>query len=245
MCYVVRGSKNTLFLHILYIIVTPLCYAFLKRVDFYKAHRSEKQGVLWLASYPVCCDWPNTPSVRRKCYNTLTYCDACPGKTRPITNEPFVASTGDIITDYNDLGYVHTWRLFWQEKVDERFFNEKQSWQRLLQIAAESVFCCHSNSCNSSLALCAAEMSRKSTKLALALAFEVTGKENVDSQRRPSTGTFSIFFLVMETTDLATRLSLVSCQKGAWRRAFFSEKFNFFQLEKRSELQKKTPAVAF
>ncbi len=36
----------------------------------------------------------------------------------------------------------------------------------------------------------------------------------------------------METTDLATRLSLVSCQKGAWRRAFFSEKLNFFQLEK-------------
>ncbi len=83
-----------------------------------------------------------------------------------------------------DLGYVHTWRLFWLEKVDERFFNEKQSCQRLLQIAAESVFCCHSNSCNSSLALCAAEMSRKSKKLALALAFEVNGKENVDSQRR-------------------------------------------------------------
>ncbi len=72
-------------------------------------------------------------------------------------------------------------------------------------------------------------MSRKSKKLA----FEDKGKENVDSQRRLSTGTFSIFFLVvMETTDLATRLSLVSCQKGAWRRAFFSEKLNFFQLEK-------------
>ncbi len=36
----------------------------------------------------------------------------------------------------------------------------------------------------------------------------------------------------METTDLATRLSLVSCQKGTWRRAFFSENLNFFQLEK-------------
>ncbi len=48
-----------------------------------------------------------------------------------------------------------------------------------------------------------------------------------------STGTFSICFLVvMEMTDLATRLSLVSCQKGAWLRAFFSEKLNFFQLEK-------------
>ncbi len=37
----------------------------------------------------------------------------------------------------------------------------------------------------------------------------------------------------METADLATRLSLVSCHwSAAWRRAFFSEKLNFFQLEK-------------
>ncbi len=43
--YVVRGSKNIIF-HILYIIVSPLCLAFLKCVDFYKAHRSEKRGVL-------------------------------------------------------------------------------------------------------------------------------------------------------------------------------------------------------
>ncbi len=102
---------------------------------------------------------------------------------------------------------------------------KNKSWQLRLQIASESVFCCHSNSCNSSLALCAAEMSRKSKKLALALAFEVNGKENVDSYSSLcsetstislSTGTFSIFFLVvMEMTDLATRLSLVSCQKGA------------------------------
>ncbi len=27
-----------------------------------KAHHSEKRGVLWLASYPVRCDWPNTSS---------------------------------------------------------------------------------------------------------------------------------------------------------------------------------------
>ncbi len=37
--------KNTIF-HILYIIVAPLCSVFLKLADFYKAHRSEKQGVL-------------------------------------------------------------------------------------------------------------------------------------------------------------------------------------------------------
>ncbi len=53
------------------------CYSslptFLKRVDFYKAHRSEKRGVLWLASYPVRCDWPNASSVWRKCYAPLPY----------------------------------------------------------------------------------------------------------------------------------------------------------------------------
>ncbi len=47
-----RFKKHIIF-HILYIIVAPLCPAFLKRVDFYKAHRSENWGVLWLASYPV------------------------------------------------------------------------------------------------------------------------------------------------------------------------------------------------
>ncbi len=30
--------------------------------DFYKAHHSEKRGVLWLASYSMHCDWPNTSS---------------------------------------------------------------------------------------------------------------------------------------------------------------------------------------
>ncbi len=46
--------------HILYIIVAPLCPAFLKCLDFYKVHRSEKRGctlidqlssALWLAEY--------------------------------------------------------------------------------------------------------------------------------------------------------------------------------------------------
>ncbi len=50
-----RFKKHIIF-HIPYIIVAPLCPAFLKRIDFYKAHRSEKR---WLASYPVCCDWPS------------------------------------------------------------------------------------------------------------------------------------------------------------------------------------------
>ncbi len=38
-------QKNIIF-HILYIIVAPLFSAFLKCVDFYKTHRSEKRGVL-------------------------------------------------------------------------------------------------------------------------------------------------------------------------------------------------------
>ncbi len=40
-----RFKKHIIF-HILYIIAAPICPAYLKRVDFYKAHRSEKQGVL-------------------------------------------------------------------------------------------------------------------------------------------------------------------------------------------------------
>ncbi len=98
--------------HILYIIVAPLCSAFLKRVD----HRSEKRGVLWLASYPVRCDWPNTSSVRRKCYAPLPYCDAVSQRDetktiKAIINEAFVASSGDIITDYNDLDCLFTRRV--------------------------------------------------------------------------------------------------------------------------------------
>ncbi len=60
MClYGLRLKKHIIF-HILYTIVALLHPAFLKRIDFYKAHRSEKRGLLWLASYPACCDWPNT-----------------------------------------------------------------------------------------------------------------------------------------------------------------------------------------
>ncbi len=86
--------------HILFIIFATLCPAFLKRVDFYKAHHSEKRGMLWLASYCV-----NTSSVRRKCYAPYRIVMPCPGATRikPIINKAFVASSGDIITDYNDL----------------------------------------------------------------------------------------------------------------------------------------------
>ncbi len=52
-----KVKKKTLFFT--YIIVALLSPAFLKR-DFDRAHHSEKRGVLWLASCPVRCDWPNT-----------------------------------------------------------------------------------------------------------------------------------------------------------------------------------------
>ncbi len=43
-----RGSrfKKHIIFHIRYIIIALLCSAFLKRADFYKAHHSEKRGVL-------------------------------------------------------------------------------------------------------------------------------------------------------------------------------------------------------
>ncbi len=56
MCLCSLSFKKHISFHILYIIVAPLCSDFLKGIDFYKAHRSEKQVVLWLASYPVRCD---------------------------------------------------------------------------------------------------------------------------------------------------------------------------------------------
>ncbi len=87
MCLCSLMFKKHIIIHILYIIVAPLCSIFLKRVDFYKAHHSEKRGMLWLASYPVRCDWPNTSSrnvppltilwcrvpVRRHKYNKTHY----------------------------------------------------------------------------------------------------------------------------------------------------------------------------
>ncbi len=100
--------KQTHYSHILYIIVAPLFPAFLNAYIFYKAHHSEKRGVLWLASYPVCCDWPNTSSVRWKCYAPYCIVMACVLARRHKNNKThykrgIVASSGDIITDYNDL----------------------------------------------------------------------------------------------------------------------------------------------
>ncbi len=46
MCLCGLRFKKHIIFHILYIIVAPLCSVFMKRVDFYEAHRSEKRGVL-------------------------------------------------------------------------------------------------------------------------------------------------------------------------------------------------------
>ncbi len=113
-----KVKKKNIVFHILYIIVAPLSSAFLKRVAFYKAHHSEKQVVLWLASYPVRCDWLNTSSVRRKCYAPVPYCDTMfrRGNTKtikPIINEAFVAPSGDKITGYNDLYCLFNYTLHW------------------------------------------------------------------------------------------------------------------------------------
>ncbi len=89
MCFCGLSLKKQMF-HLLYIIVAPLCPAFLKHIDFYKAHCSEKRGALWLAEYLK---------------HTSPYCDAVSWRddNKTIINEAFVASSGDIITDYNDL----------------------------------------------------------------------------------------------------------------------------------------------
>ncbi len=71
--------KKLIIFHILYIIVAPLCPVFLKRVDFYKAHHSEKRALigqlssaLWLAEYL---------KLRRKCYAPYCIGMPCPGVT--------------------------------------------------------------------------------------------------------------------------------------------------------------------
>ncbi len=132
MCLCGLRFKKHIIFHILYIIVAPLCSAFLKHIDIYKAHCSERRGVLWLASYPVHCDWPNTSSVWRKCY--ALHCFDETKTIKPIINEAFVASSGDIITDYNDLYCLFTLKHYHVCICDRR--NDKQ--QALLYTAQNS-----------------------------------------------------------------------------------------------------------
>ncbi len=106
MCLCGLKLKKHIF-HILYIIVAPLCPCSLKHIDFYKAHRSEKQGVLWLAKYLK----HETEMLRPLPCVVMP----CPGldetKTiKPIIKEAFVASIGDIITDYTDWSFYASHR---------------------------------------------------------------------------------------------------------------------------------------
>ncbi len=70
---------------------------FLQSSSFWEARRAligQQFGALWLAEY------------LKHVTEMLLYCDACPDETKtikPIINEAFVASSEDIITDYNDL----------------------------------------------------------------------------------------------------------------------------------------------
>lgn len=94
--------------HISCINFAPLCPAFLKLVDFYKAHRSEKQGVLWLASYSVHCDWPNTSSMLWKCskeYWQLIMSDL----QSHFLETAFVHSQVLIHCTHSSLGVVRFW----------------------------------------------------------------------------------------------------------------------------------------
>ncbi len=108
MCVCGLRLKNTLFSTYCTLLLRLYALPFWNTSIFHKAHHSDKRDVLWLASYPVRCDWPNTSSVRRKCYALLPYWDAVSRRDdtktiKPIINRAFVASSVDIITDYNDL----------------------------------------------------------------------------------------------------------------------------------------------
>ncbi len=109
--YAVRGSKNTLF-------STYCCssmprfsetHRFLQSSSFWEARRAligQLSSALWLAEYLK----REMEMLRR-----LPYCDAMSQRDetktiKPIINEAFVASSGDIITDYNDLYCLFTMR---------------------------------------------------------------------------------------------------------------------------------------
>ncbi len=71
MCLCGLRLKKHIIFHILYIIVAPLCSAFLKRVGFYKVHRSESEA---------CSDWPAV-----QCVVIGRIPQACDGNVTPLT----------------------------------------------------------------------------------------------------------------------------------------------------------------
>jgi len=74
---------------------------------------SSMLSMLWLASYPALWLAEYLKHVMEM-LRPAPYCDAFPGETKtikPIINLAFVASSGDIITDYDDLYTVGVDRL--------------------------------------------------------------------------------------------------------------------------------------
>ncbi len=61
-CWHALMFKKHIIFQILYIIVGPLCPAFLKRFIFYKVPPSDKRSLTHWPTDPVHCDWPNTAS---------------------------------------------------------------------------------------------------------------------------------------------------------------------------------------
>ncbi len=112
MCLRGPWFKNTLFST--YCTLLLLFYA----PPFWNAYIFTKLIIL---RSKACSDWPaiwcvvigRIPQVWRKCYAPSQYCDGLFRRDKiktikPIINEAFVASSGDIITDYNDLYCLFT-----------------------------------------------------------------------------------------------------------------------------------------
>ncbi len=108
-----KVQKHIIF-HIMYIIVAPLCSAFLKCVNFYKSSFWEARraligqlsSALWLAEIQACDRnittltvlWCRVPARRHK--NNKTH-----------FKRSIFSSIGDINTDYNDLYCLFTRRV--------------------------------------------------------------------------------------------------------------------------------------
>ncbi len=108
--------QKHIILHILYIVVARLCPTFLKCAvflqssSFWEARRAligQLSNAFWLAEYL---------KLETEMLRPLPYCDAVSRRDDTktiqfIINEAFVASSRDIITDYNDLFCLFTHRV--------------------------------------------------------------------------------------------------------------------------------------
>ncbi len=76
-----KPIKNHIIFHILYIIVAPLCSAFLKGLDFLQSASFWEARRALIGQHPVHWDWPNTSSVWLKFYAPYRFVMPCPGTT--------------------------------------------------------------------------------------------------------------------------------------------------------------------